>query len=80
MTTLHPQFVGDTAVLPRSEFERLVDLAKKIEEVDLTPSENGQDRKASELELWLTECEHVAAQWEGEFDSAADVRRLRDEA
>lgn len=31
------------------------------------------------LDAWLAECEEVAELWEGEFDSAADLRRLREE-
>jgi hypothetical protein len=34
---------------------------------------------SAELEAYLAECEEVAELWEGEFDSAADVRRLREE-
>lgn len=33
MTTLHAQVVGDKAVLPRAEFERLVELAQQSEEI-----------------------------------------------
>jgi hypothetical protein len=32
-----------------------------------------------QFEQWLTACEEVAELWEGEFDSVADVRRMRDE-
>jgi hypothetical protein len=35
MTKLHAQFVGDKAVLPRAEFERLVELARRSDEVEL---------------------------------------------
>jgi len=33
MTTLHAHLIGDKAVLPRAEFERLVELAKQSEEI-----------------------------------------------
>ena len=33
MTTLHAHLVGDQAVLPRAEFERLVELAQQSEEI-----------------------------------------------
>ena len=33
MTTLHAHLVGDKAVLPWAEFERLVELAKRSEEI-----------------------------------------------
>ena len=39
MTTLHAQLIGDKAVLPRAEFERLVQLARLSEEVELQTDE-----------------------------------------
>ena len=35
MTTLHAQLIGDKAILPRDEFERLVDLARRSDEITL---------------------------------------------
>jgi len=35
MTTIHAQLIGDNALLPRSDFERLVELARRSEAVDL---------------------------------------------
>ena len=35
MTTLHAELIGDKAVLPRAEFERLVELARRSEEIEL---------------------------------------------
>ena len=40
MTTLHAHIVGDKAVLPRAEFERLVELAKRSEEITLQIEED----------------------------------------
>ena len=34
MTRVHAQFVGDKAVLPRTEFERLVELARSREDIE----------------------------------------------
>ncbi|MGH7966835.1 MAG: hypothetical protein ACRERD_34245 [Candidatus Binatia bacterium] len=39
MTTLHAQLIGDKAVLPRTEFERLVELARRSEEIELQMDE-----------------------------------------
>jgi hypothetical protein len=39
MTILHAQLIGDKAVLPRAEFERLVELARRSEEVELQADE-----------------------------------------
>jgi len=35
MTTIHARMVGDQAVLPRSEFEQLMELARQAEAVEL---------------------------------------------
>ena len=35
MTIVHAQLVGNQAVLPRAEFERLMELARRSEEIDL---------------------------------------------
>jgi len=35
MTVVHAQLVGEQAVLPRSEFERLMELARRSEPIDL---------------------------------------------
>jgi hypothetical protein len=40
MTTLHAHLVGDKAVLPRVEFERLVELAKRSEEITVQIEED----------------------------------------
>ena len=39
MTTVHAQLVGDKAILSRTEFERLVALARKSDEVELQMQE-----------------------------------------
>ena len=36
-------------------------------------------KKLAKLGAWLAECEEVANLWKGEFDSSADLRRIRDE-
>ena len=40
MTMVYAQLVGDKAVLPRAEFERLVELARRSEEVELQMHED----------------------------------------
>jgi hypothetical protein len=35
MTTVHAQLIGDKAVLPRAEFEWLVELARRSEHIEL---------------------------------------------
>ena len=49
----------------------------------LALEQEAKDQKGQEqvmkLDQWLAECEVVAELWTGEFDSAAEVRRMRDE-
>jgi hypothetical protein len=40
MTTIHVQWVGDKALLPQSEFERLVELAQRYEEITVEMQED----------------------------------------
>ena len=47
--------------------------AKRLHQEPLSPVEQNQ------FNAWLAECDRVANLWEGPFDSAADLRRLRDE-
>jgi hypothetical protein len=35
MTILHAQLIGDKTILPRAELERLVELARRSEEIEL---------------------------------------------
>jgi hypothetical protein len=38
-----------------------------------------QLERLAKIDVWLADVEQVAELWEGEFDSAADLRRIRDE-
>jgi hypothetical protein len=40
MTIVHAQLVGDQAILPRGEFDRLMELARRSEEIDLRLNED----------------------------------------
>ncbi len=40
MKTVHAHLVGDKAVVPRDEFERLVELARRTEEIELQMQED----------------------------------------
>ena len=41
--------------------------------------ERARQERLAKLEAWLAECDKVAELWEGEFDAATDLRRMRDE-
>jgi len=40
MTTIHVQRIGDTALLPQSEFEQLLRLARRCEQISLQMRED----------------------------------------
>lgn len=73
--------------LPPQEQLKLV--ARICEQLSVAPpvvsseastEERVQQERLAKLDAWLAECEKVAELWEGEFDSAADLRRIRDNA
>jgi len=50
----------------------------------ITPAkESGADRvqreRLAQIDAWIVQCDKVAELWEGEFDSAAHLRRIRNE-
>lgn len=66
MTTLHAQIVGSMAVLPRAELERLIELARRSEEIEVRLEE---DDLLNLGLLWL-------AEKGGAFDWLADEEDL----
>ena len=81
-----PQVEELAAQLPPAERLKLV--AHVCEQLSATlppvsPNEDAEERARQErlakLDMWLAECDEVAELWEGEFDSVADLRRIRDE-
>ncbi len=71
---------------PRKQLQLLARVSEKLSTGALSfPSEksavkNGpRQNLPTTIEAWLAECDRVAEQWEGTFDSAADLRRMRDE-
>jgi hypothetical protein len=40
MTTIQAQIVGDRALLPRAEFDRLIELARRNEQIDVRLAED----------------------------------------
>ena len=74
MTTIHAEVVGDTAVLPRSEFERLLALARRTESVQVRLEEDGASTVAmmrlaeagGAFDFWREEGEDVYTEQDGE--------------
>jgi hypothetical protein len=54
---------------------------KRLQDVMQTQTEEERKRREYAVQVadWLTECDQVAEQIEGEFDSAEDLRQIREE-
>ena len=74
MTTIHVQCIGDKALLPQSEFERLVELAQRYEEITVQVQEDdvptlGLMRLAEQggaFDFWHEEGEDIYSPEDGE--------------
>lgn len=74
MTTVHAQLVGDKVLLPRDDLERLMQLARRSEEIDLQVQEDdwptlGMMRLAEQggaFRFWLDPGEDIYTSGDGE--------------
>jgi hypothetical protein len=74
MTTIHVQRIGDKALLPQSEFERLVELARQYEEIAVQMHEDdvptlGMMRLAEQggaFDFWREASEDIYSAEDGE--------------
>lgn len=74
MTTVHAKVVGDTALLPKAEFERLVELARQSEEIELqllegdlpTQSMMRLAEQGNAFDFWCEEGEDIYSAKDGE--------------
>jgi hypothetical protein len=74
MTTIHVQWIGDKALLPQSELERLVELAQRYEEITVQMQEDdvptlGIMRPAEQsgaFDFWQEEGEDIYSLEDGE--------------
>ena len=75
MTTIHVQQIGNSALLPQNEFERLVELARRSEEVALnlhpddipTVGVMRLIEQSGAFNFWLEEGEDVYSAEDGEW-------------
>ena len=75
----------------QQQFHLLARISEKLSRLafDVVPAKNGAAESAqheaiasvgqTQFNDWLAECDRIADLWEGPFDSAADLRRLRNE-
>ncbi len=74
MTIIHAQLFNDGAMLPRSEFERLVELARKSEEVEVHLQEDDAPTQSimrfaeqgGAFDFWQDEGENIYSAEDGE--------------
>ncbi len=71
---------------PQKQLQLLARVSEKLSigVLPFTPEKGDVEKSAHQKQLtpinaWLAECDRVAELWEGTFDAAADLRRLRDE-
>ena len=68
MTTIHVQRIGDKALLSQSEFERLLELARKSEEISLQVQDDDLPtlsimrlaEQSGAFDFWLANGENVS--------------------
>ncbi len=73
MTTLHAMPVGDKTVLPRDEFERLVELAEKSEEITLI----GEEEEVPTVSLMKLADQGRAFEWLADEEDMYTVDDLK---
>jgi len=74
VTTIHVQLIGDTAMLPHNELERLVELARRSEEIELQMHEDDVPtwnlmrlaEQSGAFDFWKEEGEDIYSLEDGE--------------
>jgi hypothetical protein len=74
MAVIHAQLIGDQAVLPRSDLERLVEIARQFEAIDLELHEDDVPTSAimrlaeqgGAFDFWKDEGENIYSALDGE--------------
>ena len=70
---------------PTEQLKLMANISKRLSAMPLVvPTEESERERAqmerlAQVDAWIAECDKVAELWEGEFDSAADLRRIRNE-
>jgi hypothetical protein len=74
MTTIHARLIGDHALLPRSDLERLVELARQSENIDLELHDDDVPTRAmmrlaeqgGAFDFWKEDGENIYSAQDGE--------------
>jgi hypothetical protein len=84
-STVSLEQVGELAaqLLPHEQLKLLAHISERLSQLPLTIQGTDEARQrreyAAQVEAWLAACDEVAEQIQGEFDSAADLRQIREE-
>ncbi|MBI4640196.1 MAG: hypothetical protein HY731_05850 [Candidatus Tectomicrobia bacterium] len=80
------QLKQQVAQLPLQEqIKLIVDISERLSAMPLVVLTKERDwewariEQSAQVDAWIAKCDEVAELWEGEFDSATDLRRIRDE-
>ncbi len=75
-----------TQLPAQQQLQLLAQVSKQLSRLPLgalTQKANAENQskqqKVAEIDAWLAQCDSVADLWQGTFDAAADVRRIREE-
>jgi hypothetical protein len=73
VTTIHTQWLGNKIIIPKEEFEQLIEIAKKREEIELQTTELVESGKIIDLlgksgsfDFWKQEGEDIYSIEDGE--------------
>ena len=73
MTTIHTQWIGNKTIVPKKEFEQLVEIAKEREEIELQSTELVEPSqvidllgKSGSFDFWKEEGEDIYSIEDGE--------------
>jgi len=73
VATIHTQWIGNKAILPKEELEQLIKIAKESEEIELRQTELIQTKEIVELleksgtfDFWKEEAENIYTMEDGE--------------
>ncbi len=74
MTTIHAQMIGNQALIPRDEFERLIEIVRQTDALDLQTTEDDPPTSAlfrlaeqsGEFDFWKEEGENIYSSEDGE--------------
>ncbi|MCH8293305.1 hypothetical protein IH992_19665 [Candidatus Poribacteria bacterium] len=67
-------------LLPPEQLKLMAHLCEQLSTTQITESreESARQEQLAQVDAWLAECDTVAESIEGEYDSAEDIRKIRE--